>query len=67
MTLRPNQLKVGPAFRFEDVNVLDLNLTGANKHDHVGAGDRLHIDAEVGQFNPDQCIFFLEPVSTEVR
>ena len=58
---------VGPAFKFEDVNVFDLNLTGANKPDYVGAGDRLRLVAEVGKFNPDQCIFFLEPVSTEVR
>lgn len=58
---------IGPAFKFEDVNVFDLNLTGANKPNYVGAGDRLHIVAEVGEFNPDQCLFFLEPVSTEVR
>lgn len=58
---------VGPAFKFEDVNMFDLNFTGANKPDYVGAGDRLHVVAAVGEFNPDQCIMFLEPVSTEVR
>lgn len=58
---------VGPALTFEDVNILDLNLSGANKPDHVGVGDRLHLVAEVGEFNPDQCLFSLEPVSTEVR
>jgi hypothetical protein len=58
---------VGPQFKFENVNVFDLSLTGANKPAHVGAGDRVHVVAEVGEFNPDQCLFFLEPVSTEVR
>lgn len=58
---------VGPAFKFEDVNVFDLNLTGANQPDYIGAGDRLHIVAEVGEFKPNQCHFFLEPVSTAVR
>lgn len=58
---------VGPNFKFEDVNVFDLNLTGANKPDYVGPGDRLHLVAEVGEYNPNQCIMFLEPVSTEVR
>ncbi|MFI9487368.1 DUF4839 domain-containing protein [Promicromonospora sp. NPDC052451] len=57
----------GPAFKFEDVNFLDLRLTGANKPDYVGAGDRLHLIAEVGEFNPVQCLFLLEPVSTEAR
>lgn len=40
---------------------------GANKPGQVGAGERLHVVAEVGESNPDHCVFFLEPVSTEVR
>lgn len=58
---------VGPAFKFEDVNVPDLHLTGANIPDSVGTGDLLHVVARVGEYNPDQCLFFLEPVSTEIR
>jgi hypothetical protein len=58
---------IGPAFKFDDVNVFDLNLTGANVPDSVGVGDRLHVVATVGEFNPAQCLFFLEPVSTQVR
>lgn len=58
---------LGPAFKFEDVSILDLNLTGANTPDHVGTGDRLHLVAEVGEFNRNQCLFFLKPVSSEVR
>lgn len=58
---------IGPAFKFEDVNIVDLNFTGAKAPDYVGAGDRLHLVAEVGEFDPEQCLFFLEPVSTEVQ
>ncbi|MBI1377788.1 MAG: DUF4839 domain-containing protein [Frankiales bacterium] len=58
---------IGPAFKYENVNVFDLNLTGANIPDAVGVGDRLHLVAIVGEMNRDQCLFFLQPVSTEVR
>ena len=58
---------VGPDFKFEDVNVFDLNLTGANKPDSVGEGDRFRFVAEVAEYNPDQCLLFLEPVSTRAR
>lgn len=58
---------VGPAFKFEDVNIFDLNLTHANKPNYISAGNRLHLVAEVGKYNPNQCLFFLGPVSTEVR
>lgn len=57
----------GPALKFEDVNVLDLHLTGANAPDAVGVGDLVHVVARVGKFNPNQCLFFLDPVSTGVR
>lgn len=58
---------VGPAFKFEDVNVLDLNLTGAKVPDSVGEGDRFRFVAQVVKYNPDQCLLFLAPVSTRVR
>ncbi|WP_088974502.1 DUF4839 domain-containing protein [Micromonospora coxensis] len=58
---------VGPAFKFEDVNVSDLHLTGANIPDSIGTGDLLHVVARVGDYNPNQCLFFLEPVSTTIR
>ena len=57
---------VGPAFKFEDVNVFDLNLTG-EKTSYVGEGDRFRFVAELGEYNPDTCLLFLEPVSTRVR
>ncbi|MEV7982589.1 DUF4839 domain-containing protein [Streptomyces sp. NPDC086519] len=58
---------VGPAFRYEDVNILDLNLTGKKIPATVGAGDKFRFVAEVGEFNADQCLFSLAPISTEVR
>jgi len=58
---------VGPAFKYEDVNILDLKLTGTEIPAAVGAGDKFRFIAEVGEFNADQCILFLDPVSTEIR
>ncbi len=58
---------VGPAFKYENVNISDLGLTGKNAPATVGAGDRFRFVAKVGEFNAEQCLFFLEPVSTETR
>ncbi|MER7201830.1 DUF4839 domain-containing protein [Streptomyces sp. CB01635] len=58
---------VGPAFKYEDVNIFDLKLTGKKIPATVGAGDKFRFVAKVGKFNADQCVFFLDPVSTEVR
>jgi hypothetical protein len=57
----------GPAFHYEDVNVLDLNLTGKKIPATVGQGDKFRFVAEVREFNTIQCSFYLDPVSTEVR
>ncbi|MBQ0991548.1 DUF4839 domain-containing protein [Micromonospora sp. H61] len=58
---------VGPAIKYEDVNILDLKLTGKQIPATVGEGDTFRFVAEVGEFKPAQCLFFLDPVSTEVR
>jgi hypothetical protein len=58
---------VGPAFKFEDVNVFDLNLTGAKHPDSVGEGDRFRFVARVVNYDPNGCLLFLAPVSTAVR
>jgi Domain of unknown function (DUF4839) len=57
----------GPAFKFENVNVFDLHLTGANVPGAVGTGDLVHLVAQVGEYNAKQCLFFLEPVTTRLR
>jgi hypothetical protein len=58
---------VGPAFKYEDVNILDLRLAGKEIPATVGEGDKFRFVAKVGEFNADQCLFLLDPVSTEVR
>jgi hypothetical protein len=58
---------IGPDFKYEDVNVFDLNLAEANRPDTVGEGDRFLFVAKIGEFNPGQCLLFLDPVSTRAR
>jgi hypothetical protein len=58
---------VGPAFKFEDVNVLELKLTGKEIPATVGVGDKFRFVAEVSEFNAVQCLFYLDPISTETR
>ncbi|MFE6805079.1 DUF4839 domain-containing protein [Streptomyces sp. NPDC057681] len=62
----PN-MTAGPAFKYEDVNIFDLKLTGKKIPATVGAGDKFRFVAKVAKFNADQCVFFLDPVSTEIR
>jgi hypothetical protein len=58
----------GPNFQFRDVNIsYDLHLRGSNIPDAIGRGDNLHIVAEVVEYNSTQQLFFLEPISTELR
>ncbi|MFE9168849.1 DUF4839 domain-containing protein [Streptomyces kebangsaanensis] len=61
------QTAVGPGFKYEDVNIFGLKLTGKEIPDTVGVGDKFRFVAEVREFNAVQCLFFLHPVSTEVR
>ena len=49
------------------MNVFDLNLTGAEIPDSVGEGDRFRFVAQIVEYNPNQCLLFLAPVSTGVR
>jgi hypothetical protein len=56
-----------PNFKFENVNFGDLKLTGANIPDHISEGQNLRITAKVKEYKVISCLFFLEPVSTEIR
>jgi hypothetical protein len=49
------------------VNLIDLNFPEAQRPDLVGEGDRFLFVAEIVEFNPDQCLFYLDPVSTSPR
>lgn len=57
----------GPTFQFENVSTADLHLAGPAIPEYLSAGTNLHIVARVGAYNADNCLFFLEPVSTTVR
>lgn len=58
--------QVGPAFQFKNVGMYDLHLTG-NVPDYIGRGTNVHVVATVGDYNSRANLFYLEPVSTEVR
>lgn len=57
----------GPNFKFEDVSVLELNLTGSEIPENIGLGQNLHITAVVEEYNETSDLFFLKPISTEIR
>ncbi|MFC4714205.1 DUF4839 domain-containing protein [Planococcus dechangensis] len=57
----------GPDFKFEDVNIFDLNLTGSEIPETIGMGQNLRITAVVEEYNENPGLFFLNPISTEIR
>lgn len=57
----------GPAFQFRDKNTTsDLHYKG-DAGDTIGVGTNLHVKAEVGEYEPETCLFLLEPIETTVR
>lgn len=57
----------GPAFQFRDVNTTyDLHFTGTTP-DTIGARTNLIITAEVDEYEPNSCLFLLDPISTAIR
>lgn len=57
----------GPAFQFRDVNTTsDLHYTG-HMPDTIGVGTNLHVTAQVDEYEPNSCLFLLEPVETSFR
>ena len=58
---------IGPNFKFRDVAMSDLNLTGPGAPSSVSVDDKFRVVARVDEFNQKQCFFFLTPISTEVR
>lgn len=56
------------SFKFEDINIVwDLKLTGPNIPEYISEGQNLRITAEVLEYKEASGLFFLEPVSTEIR
>jgi hypothetical protein len=58
---------IGPSFQFEDVNFYDLHFTGSKIPEYAADGLNIHIIAKVVEYNEKQALFFLEPISTEIR
>lgn len=56
------------SFKFEDINIVsDLKLTGPNIPEYISEGQNLRITAEVLEYKEASGLFFLKPVSTEIR
>lgn len=58
---------IGPNFKFEDVSVLDLKLTGEDIPDSITAGQNFKFTAIVDRYDEATGLFFLNPVKTETR
>ncbi|ANU26282.1 DUF4839 domain-containing protein [Planococcus versutus] len=57
----------GPDFKFDDVGMLDLNLTGSEIPDTIGYRQNLFITAIVDEYDENPGLFFIKPISTEIR
>ena len=57
----------GPNFKFEDCSVFDLNLIGDNVPDSIGMGDNLHFVAKIINYDETSQLFYIDPISAEVR
>ena len=62
----PNTV-LGPAFKYENVNYYDFNVTGKKQPDSLNVGDKFLFTATVDHFNAAQCLFFLTPDETRAR
>lgn len=58
---------IGPNFKFENVNISDLKLTGSEISDSIGAGQNLRITAEVKEYKENSKLFMLRPICTKIR
>lgn len=57
----------GPVFKIENVNVMELNLMGSEIPDYLSMGQNLRITAVIEEYNESSGLFFLDPVTTEIR
>ena len=62
----PNH-QIGPAFKFEDVGVYDLNLDTLSLESEIEVGKNIIIVAKVEEFDSNSGLFFLDPVSVKAR
>jgi len=57
----------GPNFKFEDCNIFDLNLIGDNVPDVLEVGDNLRFVARIKNYDETSQLFYLDPISSEIR
>lgn len=57
----------GPIFKFEDVGIYDLGLSGIELPDFVAVKNNIRVRAKVDEFNVDAGVFELDPVLIEAR
>ena len=58
----PNHV-IGPSFQFENVNYYDLGLDTLLLEEKIKVGKNVRIVAKVVEFNSDNTLFYLDPVS----
>lgn len=58
---------MGPSFKFKDVNISDLHLTGSKTPEYIEEGQNLRIIARVEKYEETSGLFLLKPISTEIR
>ena len=58
---------IGPVFKYSDVNAFDLKFVDEAVPEYVREGDKYRFRATAGEYNADQCLFYVEPVSTRAR
>lgn len=58
---------IGPAFQFKNVSAADLDLDTLFLEEKIQVGKNVRIIAKVGEFNSDNDLFFLDPISVTER
>ena len=57
----------GPNFKFEDINTFDLKITNSEIPNSIEVKQNLLITAEVEEYDENSGLFFLKPISTELK
>ena len=58
---------IGPSFKFDDVGIYDLHLTGSKIPENISEGQNFRFTARVEKYDENSQLFFLDPVSVKVR
>lgn len=55
----------GPNFKIENAGRADMHVP--DEVEGLSIGDNVHLIAVLGEYKPNSCLFFIEPVATTVR